>query len=91
MNNCIITHCDVGYCNSFDHGFRAKGDVFHLGGVHVKLVLPHPVIYTVEGVLHGPNGIGLCTNIPHLIGIMKSMVICKPINKYSIMLNTVWK
>ena len=53
-------------------------------------VLPHPIIYTAEGVLQDPNGIGLCNNIPCLIGIMKSMVICKPVNKYSIMSNTVW-
>ena len=55
MNNCIITHCDVGYCGSFDHGFGTKGDVFHLGGVHVKLVLLHPVIHTVKGVLQDPD------------------------------------
>ena len=43
----------------------------------MKLVLPHPVIYTAKGILQGPDGIGLCTEITHLVGIMKSMVICK--------------
>ena len=81
----IITDCDIGYCGSFDHGFGAKGDVFHLGGVHVKLVLHHSVIETAKGVLQDPDGIGLCTDITYLIGIMKHVVICEPINKYFIM------
>ena len=90
-NNYIITHCDAGYCGSFDHGFGTKGNEFHLGGAHGKLDLPHLVIHNAKGVLQDPDGIGLCTDITHLIGIMKCMVICEPINKYSIMLNTIWK
>ena len=44
----IIAHCNT--CNSLNHGFGAKGDEFGLGGVHLKFVLPHPIIYAAEGV-----------------------------------------